>query len=214
MSRLVPAACGLFALALLAGCTRTNNMTDQPRYEPYRESTFFADSTSARFPPAGTIPRVAVAEGSGAFQAASPSYDPAAPRSDLAAITRGRERFDIYCSPCHGIDGFGRGMIEERGFPRPPSLHNPYLRRAPDAQIYRVISNGLGKMPPYALQVPPADRWAIVAFVRALQLSQHAPMQALSPQDQERISSAPAGPPANGATAPRGNAQEREGIAP
>ncbi len=89
---------------------------------------------------------------------------------------RGQERFNIFCSPCHGRAGMGDGMIVRRGFRRPPTFHQDRLRTAPVGQLFDVITNGFGAMPDYATQIPPADRWAIVAYVRALQLSEHATM--------------------------------------
>ncbi|HEX9115694.1 MAG TPA: cytochrome c, partial [Anaerolineae bacterium] len=90
-------------------------------------------------------------------------------------LERGRERFNIYCAPCHSRTGDGNGMIVQRGYRRPPSYHIDRLRQAPLGHFFDVITNGFGAMPDYAAQVPPADRWAIIAYIRALQLSQAAP---------------------------------------
>jgi len=108
-----------------------------------------------------------------------------------ALLARGRNRFDIYCAPCHSRAGDGDGMIVRRGFPRPPSYHIDRLRNAPDGHFYQVISNGYGVMYPYGDRIDPDDRWAIVAYIRALQLSQHAPAGLLDPQDRARLRKAP-----------------------
>ena len=94
-------------------------------------------------------------------------------------LVRGRERFDIYCTPCHSRLGDGNGIVVQRGFRRPPSFHEPRLRQAPLGHFYDVMSNGFGAMPDYAAQVNPRDRWAIAAYIRALQLSQSAPASAV-----------------------------------
>ena len=103
-------------------------------------------------------------------------------------LERGRERFDVFCSPCHGIAGDGDGMVVRRGFPRPPSYHSDPLRAASDAHFYAVITHGYGAMYSYATRVPPPDRLAIIAYIRALQLSQQAPVDALSPDQRARLS--------------------------
>ncbi|MGX2040420.1 c-type cytochrome [Methylocaldum sp. MU1018] len=153
------------SLALI-GCER--DMADQPKYEPLEASSFFADGQSARPLVAGTVARDDVIE-------PRPEQSPL-PMTE-AVLKRGRERFDIYCAPCHGRAGDGQGMIPERGFPRPPSYHTERLRNAPDSHFYDVISNGYGVMFSYANRVAPEDRWAIAAYVRALQLSQNATLE-------------------------------------
>jgi mono/diheme cytochrome c family protein len=155
---------------MLAACDQ--RMEDMPRYEPYEASPIFDDGASARPRLPGTVAREDDV-------APTPEEIPVA--VDLALLQRGRERFDIFCSPCHSVIGDGDGMVVRRGFPRPPSFHQDALRRAPDRHLYDVISTGYGAMHPYADRVPPADRWAIVAYVRALQLSQHANVADLPP---------------------------------
>jgi mono/diheme cytochrome c family protein len=184
---------------LFSGCDRLD-MYDQPRYEPLEASDFFADGLSARPPVEGTIARGALKEDepfytgkaggelvsqipAAAYRATyerearefDQSYDEKK-SADLrqALLTRGRERFDIYCSVCHGRAGDGDGMIVRRGFRRPPSYHTDRLRQAPAGHFYDVVTNGFGAMPSYASRIDVADRWAIVAYIRALQLSQHA----------------------------------------
>ncbi|HEX7368702.1 MAG TPA: cytochrome c, partial [Rhodanobacteraceae bacterium] len=114
--------------------------------------------------------------------AASPGYANPLPITP-ALLARGQQRFNIYCAPCHSRVGDGDGMIAERGFPHPPSYHTPALRNAPDSHFYKVITDGYGVMYSYADRVSPRDRWAIVAYIRALQLSQHAPRGDLSTAD-------------------------------
>ena len=105
-------------------------------------------------------------------------------------LARGRERYDIFCTPCHGGAGHGDGLIVQRGYPRPPAFVEARLRAAPARYFYEVISNGKGTMLPYAAQVPPADRWAIVAYLRALQLSQGATLASLPAEDQAAVAAA------------------------
>ena len=155
---------GWLVLALLAGCER--DMEDQPRFEAYEAAPFFPQGQSARLPVEGTVP-----------QEAPLAAIPPQPPVSLALLQRGRERYDIYCAPCHGRTGDGGGMIAQRGFPHPPSFHDAAVRALPDRFIYHVISQGFGRMFAYANRVLPEDRWAIAAYIRALQLSQHASAQ-------------------------------------
>jgi len=106
---------------------------------------------------------------------------------DATVMNRGRERFDIYCAPCHGRTGQGDGMIVLRGYRRPPSFHQDRLRGAPVGHFFDVITNGFGAMPDYATQIRADDRWAIIAYVRALQLAQHAPLSAVPPDRRSEL---------------------------
>jgi mono/diheme cytochrome c family protein len=193
MMRLAVALMMLAALAGLAGCERAKqDMYDQARYKPYAKSQLFEDGASARTAPEGTQPRArgAFAESSGGRRGGEAiQADIAAERAqanpypvDLALLRRGQERYTIYCMPCHSPVGDGDGLVVRRGFPPPPSYHQDRLRSAPDRHLYDVITKGYGVMVSYADRVEPADRWAIVAYIRALQLSQHAQAAAL-PQD-------------------------------
>ena len=162
----------LVALVLLAGCEKlARNMYDQPRYNPMRESSLFADGTSARAPVPGTVPAGEEKEAA-AKKAQSLPYP-----ITMALLRHGRERFDIYCAPCHSPLGDGDGMVARRGFPHPPSYHIDRLRQAPDRHFFDVMTNGYGVMRPYADRVSAEDRWAIVAYIRALQLSQYASVE-------------------------------------
>src|SRR5438067_1218226 len=192
------------ALVLLAGCERAKqDMYDQPRYKPFAASKMFDNGSSARTPPAGTQPRARGAfagSSGGRLGTQAVETDIVAERAqanpypvDLALLRRGQERYTIYCMPCHSPAGDGDGLVVRRGFPPPPSYHQDRLRNAPDRHIYDVIKNGYGVMVPYADRVEPADRWAIIAYIRALQLSQHAPVAGLPAEARTRLAALDAG---------------------
>jgi mono/diheme cytochrome c family protein len=178
------------ALCLLTGCEGARqDMVDQPRYKPLAASPLFGDGASARPLPPGAVPHArgafagstggragvgAVLSDQKADAAASNPYP-----VDMRLLRRGQQRYTIYCTPCHSPAGDGDGLVVRRGFPAPPSYHIERLRAAPDRHFYDVITKGYGIMYPYADRVEPADRWAIVAYIRALQLSQHAPVTGL-----------------------------------
>ena len=220
------AAIALVAL-VLCGCEQTmRNMYDQAHYKPLAASPLWSDGRASRPPVDGTVARsegtfAGTSSGRMGTIAPAPAISVADTiREDLrtsiaaqsipqntvelppitpALLARGRERYDIFCSPCHSIAGDGDGMIARRGFPHPPSFHTDRLRNASDTHFYAVISNGYGDMYSYATRVEPADRLAIIAYIRALQLSQHAPLAELSDADRSRLPAAPAGaPPAGG----------------
>ncbi len=164
-------------------------MQVQPRYDPLAPSAFFEDGRSARPAVPGTVARgeLRIDEG---FYAGKVNGEPV--NAFPFAITpkvlaRGRGRFNIYCTPCHGYRGDGRGMIVRRGFPQPPSYHIDRLRRAPVGHFYDVISNGYGAMYSYAARIPPRDRWAIVAYIRALQMSQHASIDDVPEAERSKL---------------------------
>jgi mono/diheme cytochrome c family protein len=196
-----------------AGCRL--DMHIQPYYRPLAKSDFFADNRSARLPVDGTVARGDLHEDTyfytGKIGAGVGDYMPfAVTEQDLA---RGRERFNIYCTPCHGRVGDGNGFIPSRGFRRPPSYHIDRLRKAPIGYFFDVMTNGFGVMPDYASQIPPRDRWCIAAYIRALQLSQNA-SQADIPSGQQ----VPSPPPlfrdiGNGATLPVPEANSKAGEA-
>ena len=161
-------------LALLAGCRE--DMHNQPKFIPLRENTFYPDGRSARPVLEGTIARGQLEDDSllytGKINGQEIDQFPfAITAQDLA---RGRERFAIYCSPCHSLLGDGNGMIVQRGYKRPPSYHEARLLKVPVGHFFNVMTNGWGAMPEYASQVPVADRWRIAAYIRALQLSRTA----------------------------------------
>ncbi len=172
----------LAALAALAGCH--DDMYNQPRYEPLERSDFFDDHRSSRSLVAGTV--VYRAERTDDVLHTGRSDGELA--TDLpieltaALLRRGQERYNIYCSVCHARTGDGNGMIVQRGYRQPPTLHSDRLRGVPVGHFFDVITNGFGAMPSYALQVPTEDRWAIAAYIRALQMSQYAGVDEL-PED-------------------------------
>jgi len=153
------------------------DMHDQPKYIALRPSSFFNDGRSARPPVDGAIARghlnddAALHTGKAADGKPLDTFPFPVTKE---VIERGRARFNIYCTPCHDRTGNGEGMIVRRGYRKPPSYHIDRLRQVPNGYIYDVIANGFGSMPDYAAQIQPHDRWAIVAYVRALQLSQNA----------------------------------------
>lgn len=193
--------------SLLTGCRR--DMQDQPKAIAYRENSFFKDGTGSRPLVEGTVPRGYLREdrafyfGKKAMAQATPQ-SPQTPPTQASAnsaaglypddvdtipmkitkadLDRGEERYNIYCSVCHGATGYGDGMIARRGFnrPSPANYHQDRLRQAPVGHFFDVMTNGWGAMPTYAQQVSTEDRWRIVAYIRALQLSQMKPNTVVS----------------------------------
>jgi len=202
----------LLALSLAAmGCSRLD-MQDQPKYRPQRPSDFFADGRSERQPVEGTIARGALNEDAAFYtgkDAAGKEIEAFPIAVDKAVIERGQQRYDIYCTPCHGRIGNGLGMIVRRGFKQPPSYHIDRLRNAPVGHFYDVISNGYGAMQDYAVQLQPRDRWAVVAYIRALQLSENTNINDLSADARARV---PA--PGQAVSQQIRDAQAREPVAP
>ena len=161
-------------LLILAGCRQ--EMYDQSRVKPLAQSDFYSDLRTARTPVDGTVARGQLHEDTylytGKIGANPGDYMPfVITEADLA---RGRERFDIYCAPCHSRLGDGNGMVVQRGYKHPPTYHQERLRKAPLGYFFDVMTNGFGAMPDYSSQIPVEDRWRIVAYIRALQLSQNA----------------------------------------
>ncbi len=203
-----------------AGCRR--DMQDQPKMKPYRGSTFFTDGLSGRQPIEGTVPRGFLrtdteyytgkksgTAGATAVPAASPGQNQNAAANTYPddidtfpfpiteqTVARGRERYDIFCSVCHGLTGNGDGMIVRRGFRRAASFNDDRLREAPVGHFFDAITNGWGAMPSYAAQIPVQDRWAIIAYIRALQLSQQNPNAQPGASPVPGASPAPAASPA------------------
>jgi mono/diheme cytochrome c family protein len=164
------------ALSLLAAAGCRQDMHNQPKYRGLRGTAFFADGGSARPLIEGTVARGTLQEDEAFFTGKIGT----APVKELpfavdeTVLARGQERFNIYCSPCHDATGSGNGMVVQRGYKRPPSFHEDRLRNADAGYFFDVITNGFGAMPDYRMQVAPRDRWAVVAYIRALQLSQNA----------------------------------------
>lgn len=189
-------------LAVLLGACR-QDMHDQPVLEAYEESDFFADGRGERLPVEGTVAR-------GQLRDNRPFYtglDGDAFVTELPVETtvelleRGRERYDIFCSPCHDRVGNGLGMIVRRGFKQPASFHEQRLRDQPVGYYFDVISRGFGEMSSYAAMIDPADRWAISAYIRALQLSQRVDLSDLDPEVRAEIEAAIGADPAGAASA-------------
>ena len=220
--RALRATCAVLAatvMVLLAGCERSfRDMYDQPRYKPLAASPLWRDGRASRPPVDGSVARsegtfagtssgrlgiVTPAPVPGPFDtirdvlrpeaATGTGADITLPRFTVARLERGRKRFDIFCSPCHSSAGDGDGMVARRGFPHPPSFHSERLRAVSNAHIYAVITQGYGAMHSYATRVPPDDRLAIIAYIRALQFSQHAPVAALDGADVARLDAADSG---------------------
>jgi hypothetical protein len=169
-------------LTVLCGCRQ--EMYDQEKDKPLGQSNFYSDRRASRPLPDGTVAR-------GWLRADQRLYAGKDGRGLVTALPmpltrelllRGRERFNIFCAPCHDRTGGGRGMVVRRGYQPPPSLHDERLRDAPVGHFFDVMTNGLGAMPDYASQIPVEDRWAIGAYVKALQLSQYAPVSDVPPE--------------------------------
>jgi mono/diheme cytochrome c family protein len=168
---------GTVVLALAATAACRQDMHDQPKYIPLRPSDFFGDGRSERPLLEGTVARGHLKDDVAFYTGKGPDGKPvdAFPFPVTAeVVARGQNRFNIYCTPCHGHLGDGNGMIPQRGFRHPPTYHQDRLRKVPNGYIFDVISTGFGAMPDYSAQIEPRDRWAIVSYVRALQLSQNA----------------------------------------
>lgn len=159
---------------LVTGCRQ--DMQDQPRYDADQASAFFADGRGNRPRVAGTVVHGSFRENRAYYEGKEDGQPVAVPPVEVSAevLGRGRERYDIYCSPCHDRTGAGNGMIVQRGLRRPSSFHIQRLREAPAGYFFDVITNGFGIMLSYRAQVPVDDRWAIISYIRALQLSQNA----------------------------------------
>lgn len=191
----------IFTISILlsaVGCRY--DMQDQPRYKPYKKSDFFSDNKAMRDLPEGTVARGMLREDKVFYTGKKLNIDPNAAANVETTVSptgntlvssfpndiekmpvplteellaRGEQRYKVFCVVCHGPVGNGDGMIVRRGYPQPPTYNDDRLRNAPDGHFFDVMTNGWGKMSSYASQIPPADRWAIVAYIRALQISQN-----------------------------------------
>ena len=199
--RRIALAVALAALSLGAGTACRQDMHDAPRYEALEKSDFYADGRSARPLIDGTVAR-------GQLRADDAFYTGKNGALLLAELpmpvtkpllVRGQDRFNVYCSPCHSKTGMGDGMVVQRGYKQPPSFHEARLVSQPVGYFYDVITRGFGQMPDYAAQIQPQDRWAVAAYIRALQISQHATVTDVPEADRSKLD-APA-EPAQGAGA-------------
>ncbi len=183
---------GWIALCLvsMAGCGL--NMRDQARYEPYEASLFFNDGQSARQLPPNTVAR-------GQLRADEHRYTGKSEGEHVDTfpfpitqedLERGQQQYNVFCAPCHALSGDGNGIVVQRGFPAPPSLHTDRLRDAPVGHYFDVITNGFGRMYPYDYRIKPDDRWRIIAYIRALQLSQNAQIDDIPAEELQELQGA------------------------
>jgi hypothetical protein len=182
----------LVCAVLVTGCTL--NMREQPKFKPLEPSDFYADGRSARPLLENTVAQGQLRLDTQLYQGKNEdgSYVEVFPFEVTPEVMdRGRERYDIFCSPCHGRRGTGEGMIVLRGFKQPPSFHIDRLRDTPVGYYYDVITNGFGTMYSYAARVEPEDRWAIIAYIRALQLSQNATLSDVPPDERDNLLTGP-----------------------
>ena len=181
----------ILVMCFCVGCRR--DMQDQPRTKPLRASRFFPDSRSARPIPRGAIARDELNDtdvmhtglGNGAFTTNFPMH------ITRQVLERGQQRYNIFCTPCHGFLGNGNGMIARRGFKWPANLHTDRLRNAPPGYLFQVVSNGYGAMPAYRDQISPQDRWDILAYIHALQLSRNATLADVPPDARPTLEGRP-----------------------
>jgi mono/diheme cytochrome c family protein len=186
-----PAGAIWMAACLTLSCSR-GDMADQPSFRPLQPSGFFPDGASARRPVPGSVPFAGVTGAAGPAGVAEGGNAMGPSEGSRIAVTlerleRGKQRFEINCSPCHGRTGEGNGMVVQRGFPAPPSFFSERVLRAGDAHIDSVIANGYGRMFSYGDRVAPPDRMAIVAYIRALQSSREADLAEVPPEIRDRL---------------------------
>jgi mono/diheme cytochrome c family protein len=165
-------------------------MHDQPKFIPLRPTDFFGDGRSERPLIEGTVARGHLNDDAALYTGKGPDGKPVDEFPfpvTRDVLERGQDRFNIYCAPCHDRQGEGNGMIVRRGFRHPPSYHIDRLRQVPNGYLFDVIANGFGAMQDYAAQVPVRDRWAIVAYIRALQLSRHATLDDVPPANRAQL---------------------------
>jgi len=189
---LTRAAVVIALAALAAGCRQ--DMHDGPRYNPLQQSDFYQDKRASRPLVEGTVPRGFLRDND-ALQTGIVGglpVDRIPVPVTRVVIERGRDRFNIYCAPCHGQTGEGNGMIVQRGYKKPTSLHDPRLRGVQAGYFFDVMSRGFGQMPDYAAQVDVHDRWAVVAYIRALQLSQNATIGDVPEAERAKLAGGPA----------------------
>lgn len=185
--RFVFGLCFLLAIGMLSGCRQ--DMHDQPKYKDYRASKFFDDQRSARPPIEGTVARGRLNDDEAFFTgtAAGALLQDLPFPLDRDALTRGRERYNAFCSPCHDRTGGGGGIVVLRGYKQPRSFHTDEVRSMPVGYYFQVMTKGFATMPSYAAQISPRDRWVIAAYIRTLQLSQHAGINDVPDADRAAV---------------------------
>ena len=178
------------SLVTAAGCRQ--DMHNQPKYRPLRATAFFADGASARPLIEGTVARGTLQEDQAFFtgKAGTALVRELPFPVDDAVLTRGQERYNIFCTPCHDATGGGKGIVVQRGYKQPPSFHEDRMRNIEAGYFFDVITNGFGAMPDYRMQLSPRDRWAVVAYIRALQLSQNATLDDVPTDEQAKLGAA------------------------
>jgi len=166
-------------------------MHNQPKYRPLRASNFFTDGSSARPHVEGTIARGTLQEDEAFFtgKVGTTLVTEMPFPIDETVLNRGEQRYNIFCAPCHDATGGGKGIVVQRGYRQPTTFHIDRLRQAPPGHHFDVMTNGLGAMPDYRAQISPRDRWAIVAYIKALQLSQHTPAAEIPGGDPTKLTS-------------------------
>lgn len=200
----------VLTVSVLLSCGCRQDMHDQPKFEPLEQTTFYSDTMSARPGVEGTVARGHLNDDeqlhtgrNGKTLAVTFPFE-----VDAAVMARGQDRYNIFCTPCHGGTGEGDGMIVQRGYRRPPSFHDDRLRGAAPGHYFDVITNGFGAMPDYRTQISARDRWAIAAYVRALQYSRRASIDDVPSDQRQRLVGAELAPPVEGrprsAPTPRG----------
>ena len=194
-SRCLAAACAVASLIFGGGCEYLRqDMANQPKNRPLSPSEFFGDGRSERPLVENAVAHGAIADDELFVPKDSNNFPLTV---DLKLLGRGEERYNIFCSPCHGLQGDGNGMVAMRGMKRPPSYHQERLRQVPNGYVYDVMTNGFGQMLGYSAQIPLRDRWAIIAYIRALQLSRNMKAADLPAELRERLnqSATPAAKP-------------------
>lgn len=186
----------LICLLLATGCRQ--DMHNQPKYRPLRATDFFADGSSARPHVEGTIARGTLQEDEAFFtgKVGMALVTEMPFPVDENVLNRGEQRYNIFCTPCHDATGGGKGMVVQRGYRQPTSFHTERLRQVAPGHFFDVMTNGLGAMPDYRAQISPRDRWAIVAYIKALQLSQHTPASEIPGGDPTKLATKPGTKPA------------------
>ena len=181
--------CAAASFILFAGCSLKQDMAQQPKNRPLSPSDFFTDGRSERPILENTVARGSIADDELVIAKESDAFPLPV---NLELLERGENRYKIFCTPCHGAQGDGNGMVAMRGMKHPPSYHLDRLRQVPNGYLYDVITNGFGAMLGYSAQIAPRDRWAVVAYLRALQLSRNARIAELPPDVREKVLHPPA----------------------
>ncbi|HUJ93480.1 MAG TPA: cytochrome c [Candidatus Bathyarchaeia archaeon] len=188
-SRILLVACA-GAFLFVSGCQIRQDMADQPKYKPLAPTDFFADGRSERPIIENTVARGSL-DDDALYVSKESNVFPLELNAEL--MQRGKDRYGVFCTPCHGIQGDGNGMVAMRGMKHPPTYHEERLRKVPNGYLFDVITNGFGGMLGYSAQIAPRDRWAIIAYIRALQLSRNAPASELPSDLRDKLNNPTSG---------------------